>query len=438
MFSVRTADRTVAKQFMSKRKLVGWEVMFSFISHQKEILVCEESLRTLFSTFGEVLDCVIRSYNRNDNTHLASHKPQTGYGFVEFKEKATAEFVVANIKSGSFVPLPSFVTAESSKEDANEVHLTINLDCSFSRRSISRMSEVKSPEVSMKSSQGPSDIRGSSNNQPNQSARAAPSAPSIDSRPSAPPSFSHAIPAPPSFTSIPPVQMQSWQRSDSLPQYSPISGPPYLVMPPSSYFPSYPPQQFSSPPPLPMNSYPVPMQAPYVLHPSSVPVSSNVQAEPNARNIYVPAAQDAPAPSSYSQSQSHRYVVHAAGANSNDYHSNHAEQSMQLPPPQYSYVSTPGPPGYYSQYFFPHHQPLSIPQQHLHQHQQQSSSFTAPSTIASSMSLSVASSNLPAEQILTGYSTPGSHLSHPSHLQSQDAMNRSSNPTNNPNFQFRH
>lgn len=430
--SIRTADRAVAKQlFMTKRSLEGWEVMFSFISHQKVILVCEETLRTLFSSFGEVLDCVIRSYNRNDNAHLVSSKLQNGYGFVEFKDKVVAEFVVANIKSSSFVPLPTFVRADVGKDDVNEVQVTVNLDCSFSRRSMSRMSEVKSPEVPTRSSQRSVDVRVLSLDKSLQPATAA-SVLSTDSRPyTIPPMFPSTIPIPPTFSSTSSVQIQPWQISDSLAQYTPISGSPYLVMTPPSYYPSHP-QQFASSPLMPMNAFPVPVQAPYVLHSPSVP---SVQSEPTARSIYVPASQQATTPNVFPQYQQQQFVVSTSIPHSNDYHPGHADQSLQLPPSQYAYLSPPGPTGYYSQYFYPRQQP-SIPHQHQ-RHQIHPSSFTTAPSIPPSMS--AVSSNLSAEQIMAGYPMPGTQgdLSRPPHppSQSQDVMNRFLR-ANNQNFQF--
>lgn len=109
--------------------------MFSFISHQRDVMVCEESLRGLFSQYGPVLDCVIRSYN-GEVSGQSARGLQNGYGFVEFQDQEVAEYVVKNVKAGLLA-----ATLEPS-DDTSASTPSVHVDCSLSRRSAARLAQV--------------------------------------------------------------------------------------------------------------------------------------------------------------------------------------------------------------------------------------------------------------------------------------------------------
>lgn len=109
--------------------------MFSFISHQRDVMVCEESLRGLFSQYGPVLDCVIRSYN-GEVSGQSARGLQNGYGFVEFQDQEVAEYVVKNVKAGLLT------TALEPCDDNGASGPSVHVDCSLSRRSAARLAQV--------------------------------------------------------------------------------------------------------------------------------------------------------------------------------------------------------------------------------------------------------------------------------------------------------
>lgn len=109
--------------------------MFSFISHQRDVMVCEESLRGLFSQYGPVLDCVIRSYN-GEVSGQSARGLQNGYGFVEFQDQEVAEYVVKNVKAGLLT------TTQEPTDDTSASSPSVHVDCSLSRRSAARLTQV--------------------------------------------------------------------------------------------------------------------------------------------------------------------------------------------------------------------------------------------------------------------------------------------------------